>query len=120
MVTVAIPIDQRVVLHNVSWETYESLVAANDDRSAPRLAYDRGMLEIMSRPGPPHELANRNAAFLVRYVAMELGLRFRDVGSMTYKRPREQRGFEADSSLYIEPADGASRHDRDKTNAAEP
>lgn len=104
MVTVAVPTDQRIVLHNVGWNTYESLVAANAERGTPRLTFDRGTLELMS-PGRDHELANRNAAFLVRYVVAELGVRFLDVGSMTYKQPIEQRGFEADSSFYIEPVD---------------
>ena len=104
MVTVATPTDQRIVLHNVDWDTYESLVAANAERGAPRLTFDRGTVELMS-PGRDHELSNRNAAFLVRYVVAELGVRFLDVGSMTYKQPIEQRGFEADSSFYIEPSD---------------
>ena len=33
------PAEQRVVLHNVSWETYERLLAEHADYSAPRFAY---------------------------------------------------------------------------------
>src|SRR5215208_1676025 len=52
------PAEQRVVLHNVSWETYGRLLAEHANSSAPRFAYDRGELEIMS-PNPEHERTNR-------------------------------------------------------------
>ena len=42
------PAESRVLLHNVSWKTYEALLADLEDCSAPRLTYDRGELEIMS------------------------------------------------------------------------
>ena len=38
----------RVLLHNVSWETYKRLIDERKDRSVPRFFYDRGELEIMS------------------------------------------------------------------------
>ena len=41
------PLEQRVVLYNVSWETYERLVEEIDNPGT-RLAYDEGVLEIMS------------------------------------------------------------------------
>jgi Uma2 family endonuclease len=34
------PAEARVVLHNVSWETYERLLSDLEDCSAPRLTYD--------------------------------------------------------------------------------
>lgn len=40
--------EQIMVLRNVRWATYASLLADHVDRSAPRFAYDRGTLEIMS------------------------------------------------------------------------
>jgi hypothetical protein len=46
--TVAAPGAQRIVLHDVSWETYEHLLADHIDSSAPRFTYDRGQLEIVS------------------------------------------------------------------------
>jgi Uma2 family endonuclease len=92
-----------MVLSNISWETYERLLADHVDQSSPRLTYDQGTLEIMS-PGPDHEEANRTLARLVYLVATELGLRVREVGSMTYKRPASKRGLEPDSSFYVEPS----------------
>ena len=54
MATVLSPPEERTILHDVSWETYESLLADHLDRSAPRFTYDQGVLEIMS-PSSEHE-----------------------------------------------------------------
>jgi hypothetical protein len=50
MATVLSLPEERVTLHDVSWETYESLLADHHDRSAPRFTYDQGVLEISSLP----------------------------------------------------------------------
>jgi hypothetical protein len=42
METVKTPAEQRVTLHNISWNTYERLLADNENNSAPRFTYDRG------------------------------------------------------------------------------
>lgn len=97
---IAAPTEQRVVLRDISWETYEGLLKDNPERSGPRLAYDQGMLEIMG-PGPEHESINRTTARLVWTVALELGIELLDVGAMTYKRATARRGFEPDSSFYL-------------------
>ena len=55
---------ERVVLTDVSWETYESLLKDLADQSVPRLTYDRGTLQIMS-PTDRHEECNRALARLV-------------------------------------------------------
>lgn len=94
------PPEQHVILRNVSWKTYECLLADHVDRSVPHFAYDRGVLEIVT-PSTPHERDNRTLATLVEVVAEELGIDTLTVGSMTYKREDLQRGFEPDSSFYI-------------------
>jgi len=45
--------EQRLFLHNVSWQTYESLLTLLGDRPL-RLTYDRGNLEITA-PSKKHE-----------------------------------------------------------------
>jgi len=57
MPTVVSPPEQRVLLRNVSWETYERLLEENSDNSSPRFTYDGGVLEIMS-PYAEHEWYN--------------------------------------------------------------
>ena len=92
---------QGVILHNVSWETYESLLADHTDSSAPRFTYDQGELEIMS-PNPEHEVTNRRIAQLVLAIAEEMGLEAEDFGSTTFRREDLERGFEPDSCFYIQ------------------
>ena len=93
--------DQRIVLHNVSWETYERLMQERSESRVPRFAYDRGVLEIMS-PSPEHVRANRRMAQLVLAVCEVWELDAEDFGSTTYKREDVERGFEPDSCFYIE------------------
>ena len=99
--------DGLVVLPHVSWETYERLLADHLDASVPHFTYDRGVLEIVS-PSTPHEEDNRTLALLVEVVAEELGIDVRNVGSTTFKREDLQRGFEPDSSFYIQHEDRVS------------
>ena len=100
MATVTAPPVQQIVLHDISWETYERLLADHANSSAPRFTYDRGELEILS-PSTEHEEDNRTLALLVEIIAHEFSLDIRNVGSMTFKRHRLQQGFEPDSSFYI-------------------
>lgn len=111
-VTAAAPVTQRMLLENVGWETYERLLADHIGQSAPRFSYDRGLLEIVTL-GRDHEVDNRCLAHLVWLVAAEIGIDLVDVGSMTYRRAAAQRGFEPDSSFYIQHAIVARRHDFD-------
>src|SRR5438034_11138652 len=90
----------RVIIRDIRWETYESLLKDLENRSAPRLAYDRGVLEIMS-PHFGHEEVNRALASIVEIVLEEMGVDFRNAGSTTFKREDQERGFEPDSSFYI-------------------
>jgi Uma2 family endonuclease len=101
METVKTPSEQRTVLHNISWETYEHLLADHRDSSSPRFAYDRGELEIMS-PNPEHERTNRRIAQLVLAVADEVGVAAENLGSTTFRREELERGFEPDSCFYIQ------------------
>jgi Uma2 family endonuclease len=91
----------RVVLPNVSWETYERLLTDLSDCSVPHLTYDQGRLEIMS-PTAKHEEVNRNIEFLVRTTALEMDIEVRSLGSTTFKREDIARGFEPDSCFYVQ------------------
>jgi Uma2 family endonuclease len=100
MATALSSADQTVVLDNVTWRTYEQLLADLVDRSAPRLTYDRGVLEIMS-PTHEHERLNRTLAQLVEVVAEELEIEIENLGSSTFRREDLERGFEPDSCFYV-------------------
>jgi len=100
----AAPIDRRVLLHGVSWQTYEALLA-DLNGSGMRLTYDRGDLEIMS-PSADHESAKHLLCLLVAALADELDVRVRGFGSATFRRELRERGLEADECYYVanEPA----------------
>lgn len=111
--------NQQVVLSNVSWESYEMLLEDLEGRSAPRLTYDRGQLEIMS-PTPEHERLNRRINLIVDIVAAELDIRVDVLGSTTFRREDIDRGFEPDSCFYVAKADrvrGKKRIDLSKDPA---
>jgi Uma2 family endonuclease len=101
METVKIPSEQRTVLHNISWETYEHLLADHRDRSSPRFAYDQGVLEIMV-VSSKHERPNRLISQLVELVAEEMELDLVNLGSTTFRREDLQRGFEPDTCFYVQ------------------
>jgi Uma2 family endonuclease len=89
-----------VILHNISWSTYESLLRDHPDAASPRFTYDQGELLIMVT-SPEHEEINRTINLLVELLAEEFGIESRAFGSTTYKRKDLQRGFEPDSCFYF-------------------
>jgi Uma2 family endonuclease len=93
--------EQRVVLSNVSWQTFEQLLKELGDKRATRLAYNEGLLEIMSPLGP-HENNNRFIDDLIRAIADELNLNLKKFGSLTLKREKKLKGAEPDSCYYIQ------------------
>jgi Uma2 family endonuclease len=101
MLTTTATIYQRAILQNISWQTFESILAEMGDNRATRLAYDHGILEVMT-PLMPHEHNNRLLEHLVFALAEELNLNLKSTGSVTCKRPDLLRGVEPDSSFYIQ------------------
>ncbi len=97
------PSADLVIVSNISWETYERLLEDLKNQSSPRLAYDQGVLEIMS-PGFEHDRANRILEAIVQIALEELDIDFEGAGSTTYKRETLKQGFEPDSSFYIQNA----------------
>lgn len=96
-------VSQRVILHGITWDTYERLLADCGDSHAAHLAYDRGTLEI-AVPSFKHETLNRTLATLVEVLGDELGFDMLNAGSTTFKRADVARGFEPDTSFYIQHA----------------
>lgn len=95
------PAEQRIVLHGISWETYERLLEDHEDKSAPRFAYDKGALEIMN-PSPEHEMMNRRIAYFITAIMDEMEIEAEDFGSTTFRREDLERGFVPDTCFYIE------------------
>src|SRR2546429_5543671 len=87
----AAPAESRVLLRNISWKTYESLLEDLADCSAPRLTYDLGDLEIMS-PEAKHENASKTITLFVGFtplsfvgvISEELQIEIQDLCSTTF------------------------------------
>ncbi len=118
MSTVTSPAEQRVVLSNVSWDTYERLLKDLENSSTPHLTFSEGVLEIMS-PRREHEECNRNLALMVEIFAEEFEIEIANLGSTTFKREDLERGFEADSCFYIQ-NEARMRGKRDIDAAVDP
>lgn len=93
-----------VILHNVSWDLYEHLLAEHEDVCNPRFVYDRGVLQIMVTSFE-HEQLNRLVADIFAEIANELGVDYINAGSTTFTRRDLEQGFEADTSFYIQNAE---------------
>jgi len=91
--------DQRLLVPNVSWRTYETLLREFEDHHL-RLTYDRGNLEIMS-PSPEHERYKELIGLFLRILALELQVAIRGFGSTTFRREDLERGLEPDNCFYI-------------------
>jgi Uma2 family endonuclease len=100
MATVATPPEQRMVLSNVSWETYERLLEDHLDCSSPRFTYDQGVLEITTLSAE-HEWYNELVSDLVKLLARELRIDILSLGSTTFKNVAAKQGFEPDSCFYV-------------------
>ena len=101
MVTTTLVSEQRIILQNISWQTFKTMLAEMGGNRATRLAYDSGIVEIMT-PAMPHENSNRLIEVFVGVLCEELGLEIKRTGSLTLTRDDLQRGGEPDSSYYIQ------------------
>ena len=102
-----LPAEERFILHDVNWETYEQLLTNYVDSSSPRFAYDRGVLEIMS-PSSEHEELTEIITQLVYILAEEWGFEYRNFGRTTFRRRETESGFEPDSCFYIQSVESIS------------
>jgi Uma2 family endonuclease len=91
----------RVLLQNISWQTYQSLIRDFENQPAMRLTYDRGLLEIRM-PLDPHETYKKLLGRLIEALTEELGIEIRSLGSRTCDRKDLERGLEPDQCYYIQ------------------
>jgi Uma2 family endonuclease len=91
----------RVILRNISWQTYQSLIRDFEVEPAIRLTYDRGTLEIRM-PLDPHETYKKLLGRLIETATEEIDLEIRSLGSRTCDREDLARGLEPDQCYYIQ------------------
>ena len=100
MAIVIQPVAQPVLMDGVSWETYEALLADGGDRRQTRMAYDQGVLEIVT-PSFEHEIFRDVVSGVAEEILNARGLDYVRSGSVTLKQEELARGFEADASFYV-------------------
>jgi Uma2 family endonuclease len=98
--TIRRSVDQRVVLHDVSWDDFESLLAIRGESAAVRMTYLEGELELMS-PSQDHESIKKFLARLLEAYAEERDIDLNGFGSWTVKSRRDERGVEPDECYSI-------------------
>ncbi len=93
--------EQRTVLHNISWETFEALLKETGEDRGSRFAYDGNILEIMT-PLFEHENRKCNFGNFIIALAEELDIEIKSAGSTTLKRKITRKGIEPDNCYYIQ------------------
>src|SRR5262245_57727984 len=92
--------DQRIVLNCVSWEHYEAQLEFRGDKSAPRISYLDGWMELM-RPSKDHERIKSYIGRLVEAFALERGLDLSPYGGWTLKAAPKLAGVEPDECYLV-------------------
>ena len=102
--------EEKLILHDISWETYNSLVQDQMGKSEIRLSYDSGDLQIMVESAKHGKLAG-----ILGEIVSEIGdlleLDFITAGSTTFRKDKGRKGFEPDDSFYFQNADRIRRKD---------
>ncbi|HIK45965.1 MAG TPA: Uma2 family endonuclease [Leptolyngbyaceae cyanobacterium M65_K2018_010] len=96
-----VPLGQRLLLHDVSWAEFEAILEELGDHRSTRLAYDRGLLEIMA-PLPEHEYFKETIGDAIKDISEALDLDYESYGSTTWRRQAEQAGLEPDNCFYFQ------------------
>jgi len=97
---IEVPPGQKVLLRDVTWAEFEAIVDELGDHRAARVAYDKGVLEIVT-PLPEHEVSRVLISNLIEALLEELDIDFWCLGSTTFKNELMLQGIEPDNCFYI-------------------
>ena len=92
--------EQLLIINDISWQMYESLLTDLEDNSHLRIAYLEGIIEIMS-PSRRHEFIKTNMGRLLDVYFEETRTRFYGLGSTTFRQETVARGIEPDECYCI-------------------
>lgn len=95
---------ERVILRDISWETYERILAEHENITNPRFAYCDGDLEIMVL-GYQHERFKAELSELLVEISRILEIDYQDAASTTFRKEKKEKGFEGDGSFYFKYAE---------------
>jgi Uma2 family endonuclease len=98
---ITVPPGQKVLLNDVSWQEFETILEELGEHRSARVAYANGTLEIMT-PLPEHEVSRVLISNFVEALLEELDIEFWCLGSTTFKNQLMQQGLEPDNCFYIQ------------------
>jgi len=98
---IRVPPGDRVILEDISWQEFETILIELGEHRGSRVAYNQGSLEIMV-PLPEHEKAKVIIGDLVKILLDELDLGLEPLGSTTFKREDMAAGVEPNDCFYIQ------------------
>lgn len=90
-------------LQNVGWDEYEHLLSQMNALPGRRVTYDTGRLIVMS-PSHEHEEYKDTIYSLIRFLAVELGVKLETRGQATFKSKLLKKGTEPDTCFYVQNA----------------
>ena len=102
-----IPPDKRVVIIDVTWDDYESLIDQIGEARSCRVAFDGKDIEMLTL-GPFHERQKSLLDWFIMIVAGELKIERQPMGSTTWKRKKLARAIESDLCYYFDPVKTAA------------
>ncbi len=97
---IIVPPGQQLLLQDISWGEFETILDELGENRSTRVSYSKGMLEIMT-PLPEHEFSKKILGTLVEILLDELGIDFWPLGSVTIKKKSMREGVEPDECYYI-------------------
>ena len=96
-----IPPGHKVFLEDITWQEFETILEELGEHRASRVAYDNGILEIMT-PLPEHETNKLFISNFIEIILEELDIDFYPLGSTTFKNLDMLKGIEPDNCFYIQ------------------
>ena len=92
--------EQHFVMHGVSYQSYVTIADALMNQPI-RFNYDRGSLELMT-VSLGHEWMKSLFGEFMSILRLEIRIKMRSGGSMTFRKEEKQRGLEPDECYWIQ------------------
>ena len=98
---ISVPPGHKVVVQNVSWQEFEDILAESGKHRAARIAYSKGILEIITLL-PEHETNKLIITDFVEILLEGFNIEFYFLSSTTFKNELIETAIELDNCFYIE------------------
>ncbi len=93
--------EKRLTFRDLDWQAFKQIQHLLSERTRARFTYDNGVLEI-TMPLEGHERSARLIERFILILAMEMGMKFKTMGSTTLDREDLLKSAEPDNGYYIQ------------------